>query len=62
MNNSDEPVKSVAINNPYFAHYRLPVLEKLMKSTEIDYTLISDSDFGNNIKTINAGLAYKKSS
>ena len=59
MNNLDKPLKSVAVVYPYFAHYRLPVIQELMKSTEIDYTLISDSDSGSDIKTINPDLANK---
>jgi len=38
------------------------VVNELMKSTEINYTLISDSDSGNDIKTSNADLANKKTS
>ena len=60
MNHFDKPVKYVAIIYPYFAHYRLPVLRELMKSTEINYTLISDSDAGLDLKTINPDLADKK--
>lgn len=59
MNNIYKRVKSVAIIYPYFAHYRLPVLQELMKSNEINYTLISDSDSGFDVKTINPALANK---
>lgn len=59
MNDLVKPVKSVAIVYPYFAHYRLPVLQELMKSSEINYTLISDSDSGFDVKTINPELAKK---
>ncbi|MFD2587064.1 glycosyltransferase [Croceitalea marina] len=55
----DKSIKNVAIIYPYFAHYRLPVLQELMKSTDIRYTLISDSDSGNDIKKINPDLASK---
>ncbi len=59
MNKSDKLVKSVAVVYPYFAHYRLPVLQELMKSSEINYTLISDSDPGFELKTISSDLANK---
>ena len=55
----EQPAKSVAIIYPYFAHYRLPVLRELIKSTDINYTLISDSDSGFDIKTIDPDLANK---
>jgi glycosyltransferase involved in cell wall biosynthesis len=59
MKHLENPKKKIAIVYPYFAHYRLPVLQELMKSTSINYTLISDSDSGNDIKKINPDLANK---
>lgn len=59
MKNMEKPTKNVAIIYPYFAHYRMPVLRELMKSTAVDYILISDSDSGNDIKKINPDLALK---
>ncbi|MEY8020101.1 glycosyltransferase family 1 protein [Muriicola sp. SD30] len=59
MNHLDKPVKNVAIIYPYFAHYRLPVLRELSKSTTIRYTLISDPNSGNDIKKIDPGIANK---
>ncbi|WP_350288799.1 glycosyltransferase [uncultured Croceitalea sp.] len=55
----EKPIKNVAIIYPYFAHYRLPVIRELIKSPDIKYTLISDSDSGNDIKKINPDLANK---
>ncbi|WP_339334919.1 glycosyltransferase [Croceitalea sp. MTPC9] len=55
----DKTIKNVAIIYPYFALYRLPVLRELMKSTSIRYTLISDSDSGNDIKKIDPDIANK---
>ena len=59
MRHLDKPLKKVAIIYPYFALYRLPVLRELMKSTAVNYTLISDSDSGNDIKKINPDIATK---
>ncbi|GMN12031.1 hypothetical protein MTsPCn9_09360 [Croceitalea sp. MTPC9] len=59
MNHLDKTIKNVAIIYPYFALYRLPVLRELMKSTSIRYTLISDSDSGNDIKKIDPDIANK---
>lgn len=49
--------KKVAIVYHYLAHYRLPVFKELMRSEIIDYTLISDRNSNNNIKTIDPRLA-----
>lgn len=43
----------VAIVYHYLAHYRLPIFQELMKSKEIEYTLISGTTTEINIKTIN---------
>ncbi len=59
MNHLDKPIKNVAIIYPYFAHYRLPVLQELAKKSAIKYTLISDPDSGNDIKKIDPDIANK---
>ena len=55
--NLDKTIKSVAVIYHYFALYRYSVLNELMKSKEIKYTLFSDQTSGNNIKTINPEYA-----
>ena len=50
--NLDKTIKSVAVIYHYFALYRYDVLNKLMKSKEIKYTLFSAQTSGNDIKTI----------
>ncbi|WP_350291626.1 glycosyltransferase [uncultured Croceitalea sp.] len=57
MNHLDKPIKNVAIIYPYFALYRLPVLQELMNSSAIRYTMISAADSGNDIKKINPDIA-----
>jgi glycosyltransferase involved in cell wall biosynthesis len=57
MNNLDKPVKSVAVVYHYFALYRYSVLNELMKSKEIKYTLFSARTSGNDIKTIDPEYA-----
>ena len=60
MKHFEKPKKNVAIVYPYFALYRLPVLQELMKSTAFNYTLISDPISSNDIKKINPVIASTK--
>lgn len=55
----EKPKKKVAIIYPYFALYRLPVIRELIKSPDVNYTLISDPISGNDIKKMDPGLANK---
>jgi len=50
-------IKKVAVVYHYFAHYRLPILEELSKSKDVDYTFFSDITSGIGIKTIDPKLA-----
>ncbi|MFS4457514.1 glycosyltransferase [Maribacter sp. 2304DJ31-5] len=59
MNHLDKPIKNVAIIYPYFAHYRLPVIRELLKSPNLNYTLVSDPISSNDIKKINPDLANR---
>lgn len=59
MNPLEKPKKNVAIIYPYFALYRLPVLRELMKSPNVNYTMISDPISSNDIKKIDPELADK---
>ncbi len=47
----------IAIIYHYCAHYRLGIFQELMQTADIDYTLISDKESDNNIKTINLKYA-----
>src|SRR5690606_30962790 len=47
----------IAVVYHYLAHYRLPIFQELMKSQEVEYTLISAKDSGTDIKTVNPNLA-----
>lgn len=59
MNKKDKSEKTVAVIYHYFALYRYSVMNELMKSKKIKYTLFSARTSGNDIKTINPVYANR---